>query len=159
MAAVTLVVDYPYGAAPTFDAVTAEDVLPKVLRGTRLIPAVIGTTILSGPEWDRPGCRREVHFSDRSMAHEEIVTFVKPSRFEYRVTPESGPMRLLFGSATGVWDFVDSGAGTTTVTWRYAFTSRIWLARPVLWLFAQVVFRPLMRQCLELMRPLIGQVG
>jgi hypothetical protein len=155
MTAVTLAVDYPHDATPTFDAVTAEDVLPKVLPGTRFIPAVVGTTILSGPEWDHPGCRREVHFSDGSMAHEEIVTFVRPSRFEYRVTPRSGPMRLLFESATGAWDFVDSGTGMTTVTWRYDFVGRVWLARPVLWVFAHVAFRRLMDQCLTLMRPLI----
>lgn len=155
MAAVTLTVEYPSDAPATFDAVTAEDVLPKVLPGTRLIPAVIGTTIITGPEWDHPGCRRKVHFSDGSMAHEEIVAFVRPGRFEYRVTPQSGPMRLLFRSATGTWDFVERQPGATAVTWRYVFVGRARPLRPVLWVFAQVAFRRLMRQCLTLMQPLI----
>jgi hypothetical protein len=159
MPAVTLVVNYPHHAGPTFDAVTAQDVLPKVLPGTRLIPAVVGTTILNGPEWDHPGCRREVHFSDGSMAHEEIVAFTRPTRFEYRVTPHSGPMRWLFRSATGAWDFVDGGPDRTTVSWRYAFTGRSWVTRPALWVFAHVAFRRLMRQCLVLMGPLISQEG
>lgn len=154
MTAVTLVVTYPNDVEPTFDAVTAEDVLPKVLPGTLVIPAVINTTILNGPEWDHQGCRREVHFSDGSMAHEEILDFDRPTRFSYRVTPQSGPMRWLFAEATGTWDF-HPGDGGTSVTWRYAFVSRFIVARPILWLFAHIAFRHLMRRCLALMPPLI----
>jgi hypothetical protein len=152
---VTVTTEYPFSAGPTFDAVTAEDVLPKVLPGTRVIPAVSGTSIITGPEWNHPGCRREVHFSDGSMAHEEILAFDRPARFEYHVTPQSGPMRWLFSRATGSWEFSADSATRTTVTWHYAFTGRFAVARPVLWLFAHIAFRQLMRRCLALMPPLI----
>ena len=55
--------------AMVFDFVAAEDVLPKVLTGYGLVPAVVRTSGNSGP-WDAPGSIRTVHLAGVTTARE-----------------------------------------------------------------------------------------
>jgi hypothetical protein len=47
-------IDVAAPIAAVFDFVTAEDVLPKVLTGYRLLPGVVSPSGNTGP-WDQPG--------------------------------------------------------------------------------------------------------
>ncbi len=143
MISVTATATYPDVVASSFDFVTAEDVLPKVLHRFGPVPAVVETVVLDGPEWDRPGCRREVHLDDGSMLHEEIDELIHPTTFSYNVTPQTGMLRHVIRAARGEWQFAPSGEQTDAV-WTYRFVPRTPLLAPIVWVFARV-FRGYMR--------------
>jgi hypothetical protein len=88
--------------AEVFDFVAAEDVLPKVLTGYGLLPAVVKTSGNTGP-WDRPGSSRTVHLSDGTTAREEVTTYRRPEYFAYKTSEYTFALRFLATGATGEW--------------------------------------------------------
>lgn len=140
---VTLSVVLPGPPERVFAAVTAEDVLPKVLTGTALLPAVVGTSGLTGP-WDRPGSRRTVHLADGAAATEELELHDPPARFAYRVTGFTNMLRFFTEEARGRWSFAPAGADTA-VTWTYGFVPR----GPGSTVMLQAVVRPLWRAYMQ----------
>ncbi len=68
------------GSEAAFDFVAAEDVLPKVLTGYGLLPAVVATSGNTG-SWSEPGSRRIVHLADGSTAREEVTRYDRPGHF------------------------------------------------------------------------------
>jgi hypothetical protein len=71
------------GLADVFDFVGAEDVLPKVLTGYGMLPAVVRTSGNTGP-WDKPGSNRLVHLKDGTTAREEVTAYRRPEYFAYK---------------------------------------------------------------------------
>ena len=76
----TLEVTIPARKEPVFDFVAAEDVLPKVLTGYGLLPAVVRTSGNTGP-WDRPQSVRTVHLADGNTAREQVTAYTRPKYF------------------------------------------------------------------------------
>ena len=79
-------------AAPllsVFDFIVAEDVLPKVLTGYGLLPAVVRSSGNTGP-WDQPGSARTVHLADGSTAREQVTAYERPVYFAYARAALSG---------------------------------------------------------------------
>ena len=72
------------GIREVFDFVAAEDVLPVVLTGYGLVPAVVSTSGNTGP-WTNPGSSRVVHLADGNTAHEQVTHYDRPRYFAYRV--------------------------------------------------------------------------
>ena len=140
MTAVSAAGTYSAPIEASFDFVTAEDVLPKVLHRYGPVPAVVRTVVLDGPEWDRSGCFREVHLDDGSMLHEQIDQLERPFTFSYDVTPQTGMLRHVIGSARGEWEFAETNDRTET-TWTYRFRPRSSLLTPVVWIFSKVFQR------------------
>ncbi len=140
MTSVTTTANYPAELERSFDFVTAEDVLPKVLHRYGPVPAVVGTTIVHGPDWDRSGCLREVHLDDGSMLHEQIDELDRPTVFSYDVTPQTGLLRHVIRSARGEWQFAEAG-DHTAAQWTYRFTPRARVLTPMVWVFARVFGR------------------
>ena len=140
MTSVTAPATYSAPIEESFDFVTAEDVLPKVLHRYGPVPAVVGTVVLDGPDWDSAGCLREVHLDDGSMLHEQIDQLARPFTFSYDVTPQTGMLRHVIRSARGEWEFTETDDRTET-TWTYRFTPRSTLLRPVVWVFSRVFQR------------------
>lgn len=155
---VTKQATYQFEAPPdvVFDVVTAEDVLPKVLHRYGPVPAVTGTTVLDGPEWNRSGCRREVHLGDGSMLYEQIDEFERPMRFTYDVSPQTGSTALLIQSARGEWTFELTNTGHTHVEWTYHFTPARAFFAPLVGVFA-VFFHRYMRKALNRTAELVAQ--
>ncbi|MEA2124962.1 MAG: hypothetical protein QOI80_1744 [Solirubrobacteraceae bacterium] len=92
--------------------------LPKVLHRVGPIPAVTATRDLSGP-WDTPGSQRTVVLDDGSTAREEVLEWVRPERFRYRVDTFTSPLGRLVDHAIGEFRFSPSG-----FEWTYAFAPR-----------------------------------
>lgn len=105
-----------------FDTVTAEDVLPHVLRRYRFIPGVSATSDLSGP-WDTPGSTRTVHLTDGGSAEERVDEYERPHHFAYTVSNFSGAFGHLVDHAVGTWRFRPDGDGSR-FTWTYRFVAR-----------------------------------
>jgi len=75
--AATLEARIAAAALLVFDFVAAEEVLPKVLTGYGLLPAVVRTSGNTGP-WDQPGSARTVHLADGSTAREQVTAYERP---------------------------------------------------------------------------------
>lgn len=144
---ITLTVTLPGAPDEVFDAVTAEDVLPKVLTGYGPLPAVVGTRNLSGP-WDQPGSRRTVVLADGATATEEVTGQARPHGFDYRVYGFTNLLRHLVAEARGSWRF-SAVPGGTEARWTYSFTPRGAASRMVLAGGIQPLWRGYMQVCLE----------
>lgn len=137
----------PAGAEAAFDFVAAEDVLPKVLTGYGLLPAVVATSGNTGP-WNEPGSRRVVHLADGNTAREELTRHERPGRFAYRVSDPSFALRHLMREARGEWRFAPAEGGGTRIRWTYTFQPRGALARAPLALFARAQWAGYMDACM-----------
>ena len=131
-----------------FDVVVAEDVLPFVLHRWGPIPAVTGTRDLTGP-WDTPGSARTVLLDDGSTAHEQVLSWERPRRFEYRVDRFTSALGRLVDHAIGRWEFTDTQHGSS-LRWTYQFETQGRVAVVSLKLLVGVAWSRYMNQCADL---------
>lgn len=115
-----------------------------MLRRYLVVPAVVGTSDLTGP-WSVPGSRRIVHLSDGRTVREEVTSWSRPQRFAYRVDGLTGPLGGLVSYATGSRDF----APGSSFRWTYTFHPRTPAALPVLWPFVRSMWAGYMRRCAD----------
>ena len=130
-----------------FDFITAEDVLPKVLTGYGLLPAVVRTSGNTGP-WDRPGSARTVHLADGTTAREQVTAYERPKHFAYRTSDYAFALRYLARLAQGQWWFEDDPNGTK-VRWTYTFHAKGRLTSIPLRMFAKTQWVGYMRACIR----------
>jgi hypothetical protein len=139
-------------AAPVervFDVVVAEDVLPKVLHRWGPIPAVVGTRDVTGP-WDTPGSSRTVLLADGSIAHETVLVWERPHRFEYRVDGFTHLLGRFVDHAIGAWEFASDGDAGSRFRWTYTFISRGRTPDVLLVPFVRIAWARYMAQCADL---------
>ncbi|UFZ03490.1 SRPBCC family protein [Bradyrhizobium ontarionense] len=130
-----------------FDFVAAEDVLPKILTGYGLVPAVAFTSDISGP-WDQPGSHRVVHLADGSTVDEGVTHYDRAAYFAYRVSNPSFALKHLMTGATGQFWF-EATEGGTRVRWTYTFHAKNRLTRLPLTLFVKSQWNGYMDVCLR----------
>jgi hypothetical protein len=135
----------PVGAV--FDFVAAEDVLPKVLTGYSLLPAVVRTFGNTGP-WDQPGSSRIVHLADGTTAREQVTDYERPRYFAYRTSDYTFSLRYLATGAKGKWWFEEK-EGQTNIRWTYTFTAKGALTAALLTFFVRSQWTGYMKVCLE----------
>jgi hypothetical protein len=145
--AATLEVRIAAPLLPVFDFVVAEDVLPKVLTGYGLLPAVVRTSGNTGP-WDQPGSVRTVHLAEGSTAREQVTAYERPTCFAYRMSHYTFAPRYIANFAEWQWWFEDDG-GATPVRWTYTFHAKNWLASIPLALFVRMQWVGYMRTCIR----------
>lgn len=145
---VTREVVVPADSEAVFDFVAAEDVLPKVLTGYGLLPAVVATSGNTGP-WSEPGSRRIVHLADGNTAREELTLYERPGRFAYRVSDPTFALRHLMREARGEWWFSPVEGGGTRIRWTYTFQPRGALTSVPLALFARMQWAGYMDACMD----------
>ncbi|MGF7237189.1 MAG: SRPBCC family protein [Frankia sp.] len=131
----------------TFDEVVAEDILPKVLLASTLLPGVVGTGGYTG-RWDTAGSRREISFTDGSTAREQVTEWIRPGRFAYRVDSFTNILGRMVTHATGEWGFWPRATGSG-FTWTYTFHARSRVVEPILRLFVATLWRGYMRRCAD----------
>ncbi len=129
-----------------FDFVAAEGVLPIVLTGYGMLPAVTSTSGNTGP-WDQPGSSRTVHRADGTTSREEVTNYDRPAYFAYRTSDYTFALKYLASSARGQWWFEDRDH-QTYVRWTYSFTAKSAVTAILLRLFAQFQWAGYMRVCL-----------
>lgn len=96
--------------------------LAKIFPRYGPLPAVVGTRMEGG--WDHVGARRTVELSDGSSAQEELIAYLEPSHFAYRLSGITSPLGMLVTHADGAWWFSEPAAGTTHIRWTYTFQPR-----------------------------------
>ena len=145
--AATLEIDIKAPVEAIFDFVAAEDVLPKVLTGYGLLPAVVRTSGNTGA-WDKPGSSRTVHLADNSTSREQVTDYKRPGYFAYRTSDYTFALRHLATSAEGQWWF-EERQGQTHIRWTYTFTAKGAVTAILLLLFVKSQWTGYMRVCLD----------
>ena len=143
---VTRTANVPVSAKAAFDFVAAENVLPKVLTGYGMLPAVVGTSGNTGP-WTLPGSQRTVHLADGNTAREEVTHYRRAQYFAYRVTNPTFALRSLIDEARGEWWFTPTESGTQ-IRWTYTFQPSSTMAKVPLAIFLLTQWGGYMDTCM-----------
>ena len=131
-----------------FSFIAAEDVLPKILTGYGLLPAVTKTSENTGP-WTVIGSARKIYLADNTTVREQLTHYERSKRFAYRVWDFGNPIiRTLATGARGEWIFSPVQGGTLVV-WTYTFTANNAVSALPLAGITQALLRGYMKVCLE----------
>lgn len=131
-----------------FDIFMRDDVLPEVLTGYGIVPAVVSTSYEHG-SWGQVGSERTVHLKDGSSVQEQITDLERPNYFAYRILKFDHPiLKRLADYGQGQWFLTETPAGVE-VEWRYSFAAKNRLASIPLTAMAQLFWRGYMKVCLD----------
>jgi len=125
---------YPTDVECAFDEVLPYDLAKMFNRRYAAIPPIKGLRDQVGP-WSTPGQTRTIALADGGTMREELLEVTRPTRFGYRLSGITGPMKPLVAWLDGAWDFEPAGTGVR-ITWS-------WTVRPAgrLGTLAMPVFR------------------
>lgn len=138
----------PGSAKEVFLFIAAQDVLPKILTGYGPLPAVLGTSDVTGP-WDTPGSSRIVHLADASTVREQVTDYDFAKYFAYKTSDFGNPLLgSLATGATGQWTFRQTAEGTA-VEWTYTFKAKSKLKAIPLAAIARFLWKGYMDVCLR----------
>lgn len=112
---------FPAEVAHAFDAVLPYDLARLFDRRYAAIPPIKGVRDQAGT-WSTPGETRTIALADGGTMREELLEVDRPTRFTYRISTITGPMKPLVASLDGAWDFEPAGTGVR-ITWS-------WTVRP-----------------------------
>lgn len=133
-----------------FKYITAEDVLPKILKKYGPVHAVEKVVINKGP-WSVAGAYRTLYFDSGDTLREELLTFKPSEYFDYSISEFSNFAKHLSEIAYGQFWFTTRG-NQTAVRWTYTFKPKNMLTKAVLSLFMDVYFKKYMQQCLQIVK-------
>jgi len=92
--------------------------LTHIFRGTRLIPAVVDTSIKEG--WKTAGLVRTISFSDGPTSQETLLAISPPTSFSYQNDHFTAPvLGFLLERLEGEWRFTAEGSDRTKIEWTY----------------------------------------
>jgi hypothetical protein len=123
---------YPAELGRAFDELLACDLTRLFDRRYAAIPPITGVEDQGGP-WATVGQTRTIRLADGGTMREELTDVERPTRFGYRISGVTGPMKPLVASLDGVWSVEPAGTGVRiTWTWTVLPAGRLGrLAMPV----------------------------
>lgn len=71
--------------------------------------------------WGTPAQTRTIALADGGTMREELLEVTPSTRFAYRITGITGPMKPLVDSLDGAWEFEPAGTGVR-ITWSWKLT-------------------------------------
>ena len=137
----------PCSAEAAFDLTADAARFPPLFLGYGPIPAIRSITLLSPLA---VGCERRVANSDGSVLTEHVVALDRPGLHAYTLTGFRPPFSWLVWLGEARWAFSAHAQGCT-VEWRYTFTPRTPLSRPLVALLLRCCMQPAMQRCLTAM--------
>lgn len=109
---------YPLEVADAFEQLLALDLTVLFDRRYAAIPPITAVRDQDGP-WRTPGQARTIVLADGGTMREELTAVESPTRFTYRISGITGPMKQLIESLEGAWTFEPAGTGVRIGwTWR-----------------------------------------
>lgn len=123
---------FPADVERTFDQVLHYDLTKLFSRRYAAIPPIKSVRDQAGA-WATPGQTRTIALGDGGTMREELLEVARPSRFAYRISGVTGPMKPLVAGLDGAWEFEPAGTGVRiTWTWKVRPAGRVGqLAMPV----------------------------
>ncbi len=91
------------------------------------LPGVLGTYMLAGERFDKPGSRHMIFLTDGSIAIEQVLTYARtPTRHHFNYVVWGYTSKAARALRYGLGDFIysDAGDGRTHVRWLYSFELR-----------------------------------
>ena len=137
----------PCSAEAAFDLAADAARFPPLFRGYGLIPAIRSITLLSPLA---VGCERRVANSDGSVLTEHVTALDRPGLHAYTLSGFRPPFSWLVRLGEARWAFSAHAQGCS-VEWRYTFTPRAALSRPLVALLLRCCMQPAMQRCLAAM--------
>ncbi len=108
---------FPAEVEGAFDDVLADDLTRLFSRRFAAIPPIKRVRDQAGP-WITAGQTRTIALADGGRMREELLEVSRPTRFAYRISGITGPMKALASSADGAWEFEPAGTGVR-ITWSW----------------------------------------
>lgn len=108
---------FPADQERAFDDVLSCDLTQLLSRRYAAIPPVKVVRDQAGP-WSTAGQTRTIALADGGSMREELLEVSRPTRFAYRISGITGPMKALAASADGAWEFEPAGTGVR-ITWTW----------------------------------------
>lgn len=136
-----------------FAYIDSEARLPDWLKKCGPVNGAVKVKVNKGP-YSFVGANRTVYFDNGDTIVETLASYNPPVYYSYSVTQFSDFLRYLTNIAYGQWWFQDVG-GKTQATWVYTFVPKNIFTKLILGLFATLVYKKFMKQCLQLAK---GQI-
>ena len=130
--------------------------IPDIMKAKGVVPGVARIEDQTGP-WDAVGRSRRIFLEDDSSVYEELIEYEFGQRFAYRVSEFSPPLSFLVTEARGEWRFEDRAPQITRIVWTYAFTPRSPIAKPLVSLFVNHLWRGYIEAALQRVKIIIEQ--
>lgn len=108
---------FPAEVEQAYDEMLRYDLSELFTRRYAAIPPIKAVRDQAGP-WTTPGQTRTIALADGGTMREELLEASRPSRFAYRISKVTGPMKPLVASVDGAWDFEPAGTGVR-ITWAW----------------------------------------
>ena len=108
---------YPVDVEQAFDRLLPHDLALVFSRRYAAIPPIRSTRDQSGT-WSTPGQTRTIVLSDGGTMQEELIAVERPTRFGYRISRVTGPLKPLVTTIDGEWRFEPAGTGVR-ITWSW----------------------------------------
>ena len=122
--------------------------LPDWLKKCGPVNGAVKVEVNKGP-YSFVGANRTVYFDNGDTIVETLASYKPPAYYSYSVTQFSDFLKYLTNLAYGQWWFKEVG-GKTQVVWVYTFVPKNTFTRLILSLFATLVYKKFMKQCLQL---------
>jgi len=127
---------YPLEVADAFERLLELDLTALFDRRYAAIPPIKAVRDQDGP-WLTPGQTRTIVLADGGTMREELTAVERPSRFTYRITDVTGPMKPLITSLDGAWTFEPAGTGVR-ISWTWTVRPAGRLGRAAMPVFARM---------------------
>jgi hypothetical protein len=108
---------FPADVERAFDDVMPVDLSQLFDRRYLAVPPVRAVRDQGGP-WGTVGQTRTIALADGGTMRETLTEVSRPTRFAYRISDVTGPMKPLIRSLDGAWDFEPAGTGVR-ITWSW----------------------------------------
>ena len=128
------IVDVP--ADSFFDWYMREPV-ENFMVGSVMVPPIVATKPLPGPEWGMTGAARHFTFKDGTVALERILSTDLPRSYTYQPWAYDNPIRLLSDHAVSTMSALPED-GKTRIVWDYGFHARQGWMVPLLQAFVSL---------------------
>ena len=147
----------PIPADTFFDWYIGEPI-ENFMLGTLIVPPIVGTKTMTESPFGAPGSDRLIHFKDRTVARERVLTSDYPRSYSYQPYAYTNPMRLFSDHAKATMTAVPEGEHARIV-WDYAFHARSTMALPIVRLFVQMDWKRNLAGGLKVIRAHLEQHG
>jgi hypothetical protein len=108
---------FPADVEHAFDEVLPFELVRLFDRRYAAIPPIRSVRDQAG-QWSTPGQTRTIVLGDGGTMREELLEVTPPTRFAYRISHVTGPMKPLVRSLDGAWEFEPAGTGVR-ITWSW----------------------------------------
>jgi hypothetical protein len=132
--------------------------LENFMLGTMVVSPIVGTELLSEEAYGAAGTSRLIHFKDKTIAKERVLSENFPESYSYQAYGYNNPIRFLADYAKAAMR-VEADGENTRLIWDYAFHSKNKAALSVVKLFVSLDWKRNMTNALAIVKAHLEEHG